>query len=94
MLAPYKSDKNFRSLSNPELFELVLAIKELSQLVVTAHEGEANCVVGTSVVIQESESKQGQSDVNHLRIHIVPRRKNDSSTNEEIRVRLENFAQS
>lgn len=46
-LAPFVSDKNFRDLKNQELFEIVLAIKELTEIVKMAYPK----VEGTTVVM-------------------------------------------
>ena len=97
MLAPIESGKNYSDLTNAELFETVLAIKELSQLVKTAYSTapDNEKVTGTSVVVQEFEAaKSGQTSMNHLRVHIVPRRKSDNRSNEDIQNELDNFAQS
>ena len=96
MLAPIGPGKNYSDLTNAELFETVLAIKELSQLVKIAYSDapDNEKVTGTSVVVQEFEAaKQGQTSMNHLRVHIVPRRKSDNRSNEEIQNELDNFAQ-
>ena len=95
LLAPKMPDKNYRDLTNPQLFEIILAIKELSQLVEKTYESSTNenKVVGISVVIQEFEAHK--LSMNHLRVHIIPRRQNDSPprTDEMIKAELENFAQ-
>ena len=86
LLAPFQSDKNFRDLSNPQSFELVLAIKELSQLVKSV---DAD-VQGASVVVQEFGF--GGTSMNHLRVHIVPRRGRDSRSNAQIEEALQSFS--
>ena len=82
LLAPFQSDKNYRDLSNQQLFEISLAIKELSELVIKAHADDADKVTGSLVVIQEFEA--GQRSMNHLRVHIVPRRQSDRRTTDEL----------
>ena len=53
LLAPFQSDKNYRDLSSQQLFEIVLAIKELNELVHRAHEADEHedPVIGTTVVV-------------------------------------------
>ena len=72
------SDKNYRDLNTPQLFELVLAIKQFSKIV-SEYESPnvemSNIDKGTSVIVQEFD-KTGTKDVasmNHLRVHIIPR---------------------
>ena len=52
------------------MFELVLAIKELSHYVKTFDA----TVQGASVVVQD----RGLNGMNHLRVHIIPRRSGDT----------------
>ena len=62
-----------------------------------AHEmdDDEDPVIGTTVVVQEFDSQKtstGSAGMNHLRVHIVPRRESDERSNEEITRDLDKFA--
>ena len=61
----------------------------------TAHDDDVDDpVIGTTVVVQEFEahkSSTGQAGMNHLRVHIVPRR-DDGKSDAEITAALDKFA--
>lgn len=109
MLCPMKGDQRYKELSNSQLFEISLAIKELSEIIQIAFgeltaEGTGDggatgsqAKISTTVVMQEFDrgQKTGNTDtnVNHLRVHILPRSTTDKfQGNEEgLRRELENF---
>ena len=69
------------------MFELVLAIKELSSFV----KNFSDDVDGASVVVQEFGGTG--TSMNHLRIHIIPRRGSEGRTNANVEDDLQDFAQ-
>ena len=93
LLAPKQTKLNYNQMKTPQLFEMILAIKELSSIIEKANETKQgkHRVEGISVVIQEFDHAD-KSDLYHLRVHLIPRRQRDNLTNELMKQRLATFA--
>ena len=89
MLVPFAAGKNYEDLSTSELFELVLAIKQLQKIV-----SEGVDRRGSSVVIQEFDNKAAVSTMKHLRVHIFPHLVEGLLSSADVDRKLKNFAAS
>ena len=84
LVCPKSQKARYRDLETKELFEISLAIQLLTKFLQKEHGTDS-----ATVSIQEGKSA-GQT-INHLHVHIIPRKPGDFKNNDEIYPLLETF---
>ena len=93
----------YPEISVEQLFDLTLAIKELTELIHARHTAQR---VSTTTIVQDFERVHGQANggapipmgdeglimIPQLHVHLIPRQSNHNMSNEELDVMVKTFS--